>query len=235
LTAALPFRILAQPDDVACGPTCLHAVYRYFGDEISLESVIEQTRSLEAGGTLGVFLASHALRRGYRATVYTYNLQVFDPTWFEPGVLLAEKLREQRAVKDDEKLAEVTDGYLEFLGLGGQLAFTDLNSALIRRHLKRRTPILTGLSATFLYRSIREVDDVEDDVRGGPVGHFVVLCGYDTADRTVLVADPLESNPLAEDHLYRVKTDRLIAAILLGIVTYDANLVVLEPSTERRP
>jgi hypothetical protein len=235
LTSALPFRILPQPDDVACGPTCLHAVYRYFGDEIALESVIDQTRSLEAGGTLGVFLASHALRRGYRATVYAYNLQVFDPTWFEPGVSPAEKLREQRAVKDDEKLAEATDGYLEFLGLGGRLAFTDLNSALIRKHLKRRTPILTGLSATYLYRSVREVDDVEDDVRGEPVGHFVVLCGYDATDRTILVADPLESNPLAEDRLYRVKTDRLIAAILLGIVTYDANLVVLEPRAGRRP
>ena len=28
------FEIQRQPDDVSCGPTCLHAVYRYFGDEL---------------------------------------------------------------------------------------------------------------------------------------------------------------------------------------------------------
>jgi len=236
LISELEFRIQPQPDDAACGPTCLHAVYRYFGDEIQLESVIEETRSLAAGGTLGVFLANHALGRGYRATIYTYNLQVFDPTWFEAGAVSpAEQLREQRAAKDDAKLAEATDGYLEFLRLGGRIVFTDLNSALIRKHLNRRIPILTGLSATYLYRSSREVNDLEDDVRGEPVGHFVVLCGYDRSNRSVLVADPLTSNPLAEDPVYRVKTDRLIAAILLGIVTNDANLVVLEPPTERRP
>ena len=33
--------------------------------------------------TLAVLLGCHALRRGYEATIYTFNLQVFDPTWFE--------------------------------------------------------------------------------------------------------------------------------------------------------
>jgi ABC-type bacteriocin/lantibiotic exporter with double-glycine peptidase domain len=32
--------ILPQPDDTTCGPTCLHAVYRYWGDEIPLAQVI---------------------------------------------------------------------------------------------------------------------------------------------------------------------------------------------------
>jgi len=34
------------------------------------------------GGTLAVNLANHALRRGYRALIVTYNLTVFDPSWF---------------------------------------------------------------------------------------------------------------------------------------------------------
>ena len=34
------------------------------------------------GGTLDVFLANHALKRGYDATIFTYNLDLFDPTWF---------------------------------------------------------------------------------------------------------------------------------------------------------
>jgi len=35
----LQFEILPQPDDTACGPTCLHALYAYYGHEVPLESV----------------------------------------------------------------------------------------------------------------------------------------------------------------------------------------------------
>jgi hypothetical protein len=80
----LAFEILPQPDSESCGPTCLQAVYRYFGDEMPLEQVIAECIRLEEGGTLAVLLGCHALRRGYDATIYTYNLQVFDPTWFHP-------------------------------------------------------------------------------------------------------------------------------------------------------
>ncbi len=65
------------------------------------------------------------------------------------------------------------------------------------------------------------------------MGHFVVLSGYDPVNREVLVADPLENNPGFGTQNYRVKMDRLIAAILLGIVTYDANLLVIEPQPRK--
>jgi hypothetical protein len=45
----------------------------------------------------------------------------------------------------------------------------------------------------------------------------------------VLIADPLHSNPLVGTRYYAVNTHRLIGAILLGAVTYDANLLVIEP------
>ena len=71
--------------------------------------------------------------------------------------------------------------------------------------------------------------NLDDDVRGEPVGHFVVLTGYRKDTREVLIADPLKSNPLVGTRYYAVKTERLIGAILLGAVTYDANLLVIEP------
>ena len=69
--------------DSTCGQTCLHAVYHFFDDPIALERVVAEVEPLEAGGTLAANLARHALRRGYAATIYTYNLRVFDPTWFD--------------------------------------------------------------------------------------------------------------------------------------------------------
>jgi hypothetical protein len=231
----LKLDILPQPNDTTCGPTCLHALYRFYGDEQPLETVIQQVPALEEGGTLAVLLASHALRRGYDATIYTYNLQMFDPTWFQPDAPpLAERLKAQMAAKDSPRLSWATGAYLEFLRLGGTVRMEDLTTELVRRYLTRAIPILTGLSATYLYREPREFGprNLPDDIRGIPSGHFVVLCGYDRDRRTVLVADPLESNPVAPGQLYELEIDRVINAILLGILTYDANLLVVRP---RRP
>ncbi len=227
----LPVEILAQPDEVTCGPTCLHAVYRYWGSEETLEEVIARSRRLEHGGTLAVFLACDALRRGFDATIYTFNLTMFDPTWFRQGVDIAEKLRRQVTVKKDPRIGHDTAGYLEFLRLGGRLRLTDPSRTLLRGILRRRLPILAGLSSTFLYRSAREYgpDDRPDDIRGEPAGHFVVLTGYDRRARSIQVADPYDPHPHGPSRRYWISIDRVIGAILLGIVTYDANLLVISP------
>lgn len=233
MSSSHSFSILRQPDPTACGPTCLHAVYRYYGEELVLPGVVNDVAQLETGGTLAVFLACHALRRGYKATIYTYNLQVFDPTWFlSSSVDLADKLRAQGKVKKRWKLRHATKGYLEFLELGGQLHFEDLTPELIESYLVNSKPILTGLSSTYLYRSPREygTDMLDDDIRGDPSGHFVVLCGYDKQAGTVLVADPLEPNPYYDNQIYDIAVERVICAILLGILTYDANLLIIEPN-----
>jgi hypothetical protein len=236
MKTSLLFDILPQPDNSTCGPTCLHAVYRYFDDHVPLEQVIRETPQLEQGGTLAVLLGCHALRRGYDATIYTVNLQVFDPTWFRPGAPpLSERLEAQWNAKDSPKLRLATKAYLEFLEQGGSIRMEELTSALFRKYLKKGIPILTGLSATYLYRCAREYGPYcePDDVRGFPVGHFVILCGYDKLNRTVLVADPLLPNPLGRLHHYEIRVDRVIRAILLGILTYDANMLIIEPRKTR--
>ncbi|MDT8440338.1 MAG: hypothetical protein RQ723_01595 [Desulfuromonadales bacterium] len=232
----LSLDILPQPDEISCGPTCLQAVYRYFGDTLSLPRLIDEIPKLDAGGTLGVWLACHALRRGYAATIYTYKLQLFDPTWFDlPAAVICERLQAQQTVKSDGKLQLASEAYLEFLRLGGRLAMADLTPALIRRYLKKQLPIITGLSATFLYRCPREFGPNcdYDDVRGDPSGHFVVLCGYDRVSREVLIADPLHTNPLGPGQKYRSTVARVINAVLLGVLTYDGNLIILQPSATR--
>ncbi|MEW6067635.1 MAG: C39 family peptidase [Nitrospirota bacterium] len=229
--------MLPQPDETTCGPSCLYAVYRYFGDNISLSQVIAEVQELKGGGTLAVFLASHALRRGYSAKIYTYNLNVFDPTWFIPGKYdIKERLIAQKEAKNISKLHSDTQGYLEFLSLGGELRFEDLTTALIRKYLNRSIPIITGLSSTYLYRTPREYghEGKWDDIKGEASGHFVVLCGYDREKRRVLIADPLKPNPVSEDHSYEVSIDRVLCSILLGILTYDANFLIISPSKRRK-
>jgi hypothetical protein len=183
-----------------------------------------------------VFLGCHALRRGYRARIYTYNLDLFDPSWFEPERAdIIAKLTEQARHKPSLKLQVATRGYLAYLELGGEMRFVDLTLELIRRYLTHGRPILTGLSATYLYHDRREFGPqcVEDDIRGEPAGHFVVLCGYDRRTRHVLIADPQHPNPLSKTYLYTVSIERVLGAVLLGVLTYDANLLIIEPLEDR--
>lgn len=232
---SLDLPIAPQPDETTCGPTCLHAVYGYYGDRLDLPRVIAEVPALAGGGTLGVLLGCHALRRGYRAAIYTYKLQLFDPTWRGLGRNdLMDKLRRQLEFKRDEKIRIATDGYLDFLSMGGEVRFADLTGSLLRRYLNQSAPIIAGLSATYLYGSAREFGPRcdYDDLRGEPAGHFVVLSGYDRENREVAIADPLATNPLTARHHYRVRLERLVCAILLGVLTYDANLLIVQPKRE---
>jgi len=240
--AVLSVTMLPQPDDETCGPTCLHSVYRYWGEDVDLGEVTASTHSLTLAGvgrgTLAVMLGVHALTRGYSATLYTFNLHIFDPTWFESdgragSAHLIGKLRAQADAKgaQDPRFRVATDSYLEFLELGGEIMYRDLTSRLISGFIRDGVPVLTGLSATYLYRCAREFgpNDDYDDIRGDPSGHFVVLHGYDQKSRRATIADPLADNPGFEDQRYTVSMNRLVPAIMLGVLTYDSNLLIIQP------
>ncbi|MFU8822557.1 MAG: peptidase-C39 like family protein [Gammaproteobacteria bacterium] len=228
----LDIPIQPQPDDVTCGPTCLQAVYRQLGQHLDLQQIIDEVRGLPDGGTLAVFLGIHALKRGLNARLYSYHLKIFDPSWRgATRAELAGKLEAQLAFKHGKKFVAASRAYIRFLELGGEIAFDDLTAELLDVSFDAGLPVLTGLSATYLYDSRREYTDrhnraVYDDLRGEPTGHFVVLCGREHGK--VRVADPFIGNPLADDsHYYDVDVERLIRAILLGVMTYDANLLVI--------
>jgi len=226
--------IEAQPDDNTCGATALHAVYGHFGDHRPLEQVIREVHQMEGGGTLAVFLGIHALQHGYHARLYSYNLKVFDPSWEGlPTKTLRRKLLAQTRIKPGKKLQSACLAYARFLHEGGEIRFDDPTPDLLGGYFRRNMPVLAGLSATYLYRSKREYADhrgrsVYHDLKGKPMGHFVVLRGM--GNKRVFVADPYQDNPLGEGRTYDVPVGRLINSIMLGIVTYDANLLVLSPT-----
>lgn len=233
----LDFDIQAQPDDVTCGPTCLQALYSYYGDAITLKEVIQEVKQLKFGGTLAVMLGNHALKRGYKARIYTYNLNVFDPTWFKhSSKKMIQFLREQMEFKHKRrKLKIASQAYIKFLQSGGEVLNHELDEALIKKYLKQSVPILTGLSATYLYESAREIPqfDIYDSIKGEPAGHFVVITGFDEKKNCVHITDPNEPNPIGKGKVYSVSFARLINSIMLGIVTYDANLLIIEPKEKK--
>ncbi len=226
--------ILAQPDDNSCGPTSLHAVYRYYNLEVELARLIADISSLEAGGTLAVYLGIDALQRGMEATIYSYNLKMFDPTWAGlDSPALIDKLEQQQELKKKKRFLQASHAYISFLRQGGRILFDQLSPELLKNTLQLSIPILTGLSATYLYNSMREISrgkrSYYDDIAGEPVGHFVVLTDYTAVDM-VQIADPYSGNPLCDSQHYTLPVQRLINAIHLGSMTYDANLLIVQPT-----
>jgi hypothetical protein len=226
-----------QPDDVSCGPTCLRKVFDYYGMSVGESDVLRALERNDDGGTLAVFLGIAALKRGFNARIYTYDLRIFDPTWSDLSADdLTEKIFARFPSLADATRLRAAGAYIRFLELGGSLAFDELTPQLLKTILDRDHPVLAGLSATYLYRYPRERYDertgrfVEDDVAGEPIGHFVVISGYDQWGRRLTVLDPFEHVPEGEDGRIVVDSDRLINAIMLGDVTYDAVLLEVWPA-----
>jgi hypothetical protein len=227
---------MIQPDDVTCGPTCLRKVFAFFGEDASLEDVLGALERNEDGGTLAVFLGIAALKKNYNARIYSYDMRIFDPTWFGLSPKqLTEKIFARFPYLSDEQRLRAAGAYIRFLEMGGELSFDELTPNLLKDIIDRGHPVLAGLSATYLYRYSRERWDatqqkhVDDDVRGEPVGHFVVIGGYDHWGRKLTVVDPSEHVPVSSDGRISVDSERLINAILLGDATYDAVLLEVWP------
>ncbi|MDP2768543.1 MAG: hypothetical protein Q8O81_01770 [Giesbergeria sp.] len=212
----------------------MHSLYRFHGRERDLNQLLLEIPSLDLGGTLEVHLANHALQSGFQVTLYTYNLELFDPTWFHlsPSDFHTNLRRRQEKTRErPSKFHEAIDAYLQFLELGGCLRMRDLSPALLAISLRAGLPVMAGLSATYLYQEPREIPatNLPDDLSGDPAGHFVIISGYDPQHFRFTIADPLQPNPFSSEPIYHIDALRTMTALLLGTFTYDASLLILEP------
>lgn len=231
-----PLKIKPQPTESTCGPTCLQAVYNFHNHQIGLEKIISEINELESGGVLGVQLGVHALEQGFSSTIYTHNIRVFDPTWFKLSQAdVLKKLELQIAGPKSPRIRSASGLYHEFISKGGKVLLETLTPEFLLDLIKTKGPIITGLSATYLYRSPREHGPMcdYDDILGEPQGHFVIIAGISEDGQVAWISDPHEHNPAYEGQHYSVSTIELINSILIGVLTYDANLIIIQPPKKR--
>ncbi len=218
-----------QPDDESCGITCLHSIYQYYGNQTTIDELRKAVVHWSTGGTVGVNLGRNALNHGFTAEIFTYNIKVFDPTWHQlpqKELITKLKLRQQKVRSNRQK--KIISFYLDFIRLGGKVRFDDLNEKLIQDQFAKQRPIICGLSATYLYQEIRELPNgQENDIMGHPVGHFVIVSDYDPSKHEVQIHDPLRRNPISKTGVYTLPFQKFSNAVMLGILTYDANLLVI--------
>jgi hypothetical protein len=228
----LPVLIERQPDYTTCGPTALHAIYRYYGDPITLQDVIKETPKLPGGGTLGVHLSVHALSRGYEVDTWVCSVKHMDPTWFQKPTDIRAKLTariQALGLRDDVRYGPAYEAAMQYIDLGGRMVWGDLSPELLGNRLGQGTPLLTGTNGTYLYQCSRETEKGADDVKGEAFGHFIVLCGYHGAEQSVSIADPLMDNPAHGTKYYRASVWRLLGALFLGVTSDDGNLMLIRP------
>ncbi len=234
----LTLTIDPQPDDETCGPTCLRAIYNYYGKDLDLKPIVQEIDRSLSGGTLAPMLGKHALKLGFSSTLHVNNISIFDPSWFQknqsPQEELVSKLVLQNQYKKNPSTAQASKAYQRYLELGGQIRHDTINLPLMQYYFQRQIPLLVGLSATYLYSSPREHYTEQgvslfDDIRGTPCGHFVILYGYDEKENRIFVADPNKKNRISSTNYYKIDVTHLINAIMLGVLTYDSDLLVIHP------
>ncbi|MBK9976180.1 MAG: hypothetical protein IPP14_15525 [Planctomycetes bacterium] len=71
-------------------------------------------------------LGCDALRRGFKAKIYTCNLQLFDPTVSRAQDQRRPQVVAPEVVGDDAKLKAATRRCVEYLDLGGRVRFEEL-------------------------------------------------------------------------------------------------------------
>ena len=225
-----------QPTETTCGPTCLETIYKHLGFYEKEEDLFDRIDTNEDGGTLGVHLGTDALKQGFDVTIYTHNLNVFDPTWFQlKQKEIVQKLRTQSKSSKDSKTLFASSSYADFIEMGGKIYFKDLNSSFLYDLLHSHGPVICGLSSTYLYHCARERDsDLKyDDIEGVPQGHFVILSGIKKDLSQVFLADPFENNPAYKEQKYWVNLQHFINSVLIGVITYDANFILIQKKVKK--
>ncbi len=224
----LSISIERQPNDVSCGATCLYSIYHYYEDDITLEELLKEVKHVDNGGTLALLLGINALKRGYKALLITYNVDFFDPSWFvSPGVNIVSKLRLQKRWRHELIIQQYTPWYLDYIKDGGSITSEPFTEELVKKCIDHGDPLLIGVNVSYLYGESRIFRDRYNDIRGMSEGHFVIICGYDTLKGTLLIADPWQTNPFSLKSTYWVKFNHLITSMMLGVLTHDANVLVI--------
>lgn len=213
--------MLPQPDDTSCGPTALHAIYKYYGLDIPLNTVISELEGYSTlEGTYDAMIGVDALKRGFQVNIFVYNLRIFDPSW-KYDESITEKLYTMKARLSDPRLIKSVEWFIRFSEMGGHIVISSpLINALTAEH-----PVICGLSATHLYNCRRENPITNEyDEFGSPVGHYVVTDAH-FGDTSVPIYDPYGDRSRIRKIEYIMPINAVIESIMLGTLTYDGSVI----------
>lgn len=224
---------LVQPR-LECGPTALKMVMEYLsGKDYDLDEIIKDADSIQKYVDWDFKLGTAAIKRGFKATIFTLSIDFFDPTWH--GLSRSQLLRKLRqrlkfVMKYNKK--DLHDGYIwwwyesslkaiiKFLEKGGKIVFKPITKELIISYLSKGVPVICPVNGSLMYGRKRFYRKTFDDVKGKYFGHVITATGYENNRFTL--TDTYEGSK--RNGLLKVDRDLLINSILLS----TGDLIVIQ-------
>jgi hypothetical protein len=171
-----------------CGPSSLQQVLNYYGDPTSLSEILANVKMFPSG-TPPSYLALGAKKLGYKTKLISFDVDYVDPSWKNASKKeIAEKLRKRLPTLKDKSAKMRTRGLLTALKGGVDLEIQIPSEKILIGYLKGGIPPIITLSYNVLHNYKRKFNDKQDDVKGHPSGHYVVVSGYD--DKNLIITDP---------------------------------------------
>ncbi len=212
-----------QPTGLSCGQTCVSMLLSHYGYDLSPKEVLEEMAGLRTDdghewGTVTPSLASLCIRKGFGATVYSFDCRITDHSWIDKSP--EQILRRLKAIKKKRVIPtlgkNVTErfvqAYIDLLTAGGTLIIQPFVTEKLMDGLLKKGPFVTTVCMGAYYgkgryRSTGLHKGVLDDVNGTIGTHFLVVYGKN-AKGQYLIADPGRKEPALVDH------DHLIGSIM---------------------
>jgi hypothetical protein len=222
-----------------CMQTSATQLLSFFDPTVKVEDVIKEVpvyvENSEKIGTSPGHLGAYFVQKGYKTTVYIFDVELFDLSWESSSGIEIIKLlkRRQEYIPANSWLAKyhhiLVDGWELFVKAGGSFAQPPLSKQLII-DLLTKSPILVMVNSTYLNHQSKQQynkneDKFEDDaIKGRSLTHGVTCAGY--KDDKFLIVDP---DPPAgiEQHRW-IESDHLIASIMAAQTESDNLLMVIE-------
>lgn len=216
----------------------------HYGMDVTATAILAELPGLTTDdgaewGTVAPELAAFCMKKGFHATVHTFDCRIVDLSWadFPPEKMLA-RLREVKSTRLIPTLGKnVTDlfvqGYIDLLEAGGELRIRPYVTSALLDELLTTGPFMTTVCMGAFYGKgrARRGDDgkgILDDVRGSIGTHFVIVRGRDEAGR-YLIADPGKA-----DGLYAVEREHLLGSIMAAQRDCENVLFLIDPIHSQR-
>jgi len=183
-----------------CGPSSLQQILAYYGIEMDLKKIMRNVKIYKGGFAFMSDLATYVKKLGFDSKIICYDASIVDPTWSE----LSKRKIIQKLVKRFKFEKNGIKKLIKFLKVNGKLEIRIPTKELILSYLKKKVPPIICLSSTILRGKSRRYKGKYDDIKGNPIGHFLVISGYDNG--YFIVTDPSRISK----GIYKVKEDKLL-------------------------
>ncbi|MBD3362355.1 hypothetical protein GF362_01395 [Candidatus Dojkabacteria bacterium] len=211
--------IKQKADSSACGPSCLQAIYKYYGKDLKLKMILEDLHIDKDTSTYVSQLARHLNTNHLSTTLISSNPFVVSPDWkAKPKKVVIKELKEwilhhfNKGKVENIWIKEAL--YLLFyLQEGGNLKISNITTDLIDKYLEDQNLILCCLAENWIWgkRKISKVVEY-DNIKGHVNGHFVIV--YDKNKGDYQISDPYPTSIENKEGLYAINKEELLTATL---------------------